>query len=70
MAGAEAKAAEGAAEKAAPKAKKAAKQGDMVACKNISKRIINVKGASLKPGEKGKCTVAQLRQFNKFLEKA
>ena len=49
---------------------KPASQNDMVKCRNKSNRIINVKGASLKPGDSGECTVAQLRQFRNYLEPA
>lgn len=45
-----------------------ASQNDLVKCKNISNKAIAVKGGSIAPGEKGECTVAQLRQFRKYLE--
>lgn len=73
MAAAKGKAAEGAAEKsAASKAKTGSEnpQNKMVKCKNISNKAIPVKGSVIEPGEEGKCTAAQLRQFNKYLEKA
>lgn len=48
---------------------KAVSQGDLVGCKNTSNRDIHVKGGCVRPGESGECTIAQLRQFRKFLEK-
>lgn len=55
--------------KAASKAK-ANNQNKVVKVKNISNRIINTSKGAIEPNKEGKCTAAELRQFNKILESA
>ena len=58
-------------EAAAPKkAAVPAKQTDVVDVKNTSDGIINTSKGVIKPGEAGKATIAELRSYGKWLEKA
>ena len=43
-------------------------QSDIVNCKNISNRVINPLKGTIPHGELGECSVAQLRQYSKWLE--
>lgn len=50
------------------KAKKTAKRVKGVEVKNISDRLINTSIGSIKPGEKGRATIAETHSYSKFLE--
>lgn len=61
------------AKEAAPKkaaSSKAGNQTDVVNVKNISDGLVNTSKSSIEPGEKGQATVAELRTYSKYLEKA
>lgn len=47
-----------------------ADQNAIVKVKNTSKRLINISKGGIEPGKKGEATVAELRQFRNYLEKA
>lgn len=48
--------------------KKTAKRVKGVEVKNISNRLINTSIGSIKPGEKGRATVAETHSYSKYLE--
>lgn len=56
---------------AAPKKAAApVKQSDVVEVRNISGHTINTSKGAIAVNKEGKCTVAELRQYNKYLVKA
>lgn len=58
-------------EEAAPKKAAApAKQSDVVDVKNTSDGVVNTSKGVIKAGETGKATIAELRSYGKWLEKA
>ena len=50
-------------------APKAVKQSDIVKVENISNRQINTSKGTIAIGGKGEATVAELRQYSKFLKR-
>ena len=49
--------------------RKMAKSGDLLTVKNIGKSILCLSKGSIKPGAKGKATVAEFSTLSKYLEK-
>jgi len=61
-------AAKAVAEVTKPAAKQPVKMSDIVDVKNISKKLIHTSKGQIKPGEKGKCTLAEARTYHKYVE--